>query len=224
MNIVISTEDYARHRTAALIVGCWQDGVAADLFLAELDRKLAGALTNLYPKEADLGKLNRVSVIPACGLVPAERLIVVGLGKLAEISPDRLRQAAASGLQAVRGLGVTSCSLLLPSQPQLPVAAVRLAIEGALLGNYRFDEYRAPENAGVAALTLLCPAGTDQDSAAAAVHAAQTVSRWVLYARDLVSHPGIKAVGFTGSLRGGQALCRLTEAVRRFSQQAGVSQ
>ena len=26
---------------------------------------------------------------------------------------------------------------------------------------------------------------------------------------DLVSHPGIKAVGFTGSLRGGQALCRL---------------
>jgi leucyl aminopeptidase len=74
--------------------------------------------------------------------------------------------------------------------PGLPNDSAALVVEGAVLGNYCFAEYRQAEDAGVTALTLLCPPTAAVDDLVAALRKAQIVSRWVLYARDLVSHPG----------------------------------
>jgi leucyl aminopeptidase len=134
--------------------------------------------------------LGRVSTIPGCGRLAAQRLVVVGLGKKTEITVERVRRSAAAAIQAVRSLGICECAVALQNMPGLPNDSAALVVEGAVLGNYCFAEYRQAEDTGVAALTLLCPPSTVVDDLVAALRKAQTVSRWVLYARDLVSHPG----------------------------------
>lgn len=190
MKIEVSTASSDQFCTPVLIIGCWEEVPVTDPLLIALDGALAGGITTLYPQPDRLGKLGRVAIIPTCGKLAAQRIVVVGLGQRAEITAERVRRASAAAIQAVRSMGITECAIALQLMPGVPLESPALVAEGALLGNYRFDEYRQAEDPGVAALTLLCAPATAIDDVVAEVRKAQIISRWVLYARDLVSHPG----------------------------------
>ncbi len=190
MKIEVSAENCDLFATPALIIGCWEEAPVADPLLIMLDGALAGGITTIYPQAERLGKLGRVSTIATCGRLATQRLVVVGLGKKTEITAERVRRSAAAAIQAVRSLGISECAVALQNMPELPKDSAALVVEGAVLGNYCFAEYRQAEDAGVAVLTLLCPPTTAVDDLVVALRKAETVSRWVLYARDLVSHPG----------------------------------
>ena len=190
MRIEISTAEVMQQATAALIVGCWEDDPATDPLLSALDHALGGMLLTFYPKPSRLGKHGQVSVVPTAGRLPAERLVVVGLGMKKDHSPERVRRAAGSAIQAVARLGITACAIALHCAAALPADSLPLTVEGALLGNYRFNVYRVDEEEPVSSLTVVCPKLTSTDETRALLDRISCQCRWVAYARDLVSHPG----------------------------------
>ena len=77
---------------------------------------------------------------------PAERVLLVGLGKREEFTPDTLRRAAARTLKAFEGLGLKETVLVAPKiakNGELE-GEIQALCEGLQLGAYRFERYKTP--------------------------------------------------------------------------------
>src|SRR5512143_1126239 len=67
-----------------------------------VDKALNGAITELIRNGDTRGKLNELSVLYTRGALPAARVIVVGLGAVADFNLDRVRQASAWAARRAR--------------------------------------------------------------------------------------------------------------------------
>jgi len=190
MKIEIRSETPLQHASAALVVGCFED--AQDELYAALDGALDGCLARLAASREFTGKANSSRLVYTLGKLPAERVLLVGLGKRAELSGERLRQAAGSAMQALRGARVARFSSALCQAP-LPDALEAVAT-GSLLGAYAFEWYKTKDKGerfeGFETMTLLLPGESDAEAARARVERCVAVAGGVRLARDLVSQPG----------------------------------
>ena len=118
--------------------------------------------------------------------LPVASVLTIGLGNgRDEWSADLIRRAAGA---AARALG--SAEAVVTTLAELPGAGVlAAAVEGLILGSYRFTEFRtdktAPKDPGLSKITVL---STAKDAKAQAAHAA-AVATAVATARDLVNTP-----------------------------------
>ena len=155
--------------------------------------QLPDAIAGLVEADDATGKLNdTVSLYPRGEIAPT-RLVLVGLGARDDLDSDRLRQAAATAIRAVRPFGVSSATVGVPAGLAVDPASVGEALSiGLELGAYRFLRYRTglsgSETSAVDDVDLLVDA--DVDEVAAGVAAGQAIARGVNFARDLVNTPG----------------------------------
>jgi leucyl aminopeptidase len=151
---------------------------------AGLDAATGGVVGRALEAAEFKGKKGQTVTIlaPGAGL---SRVVAVGLGKLAELTPLAAEEAGGNGIA------------LLGREPTVAVAAEALSAEqaahlalGAVLRAYRFDRYRtkekAEEKSRLAALHLLV---ADPDAAEAAWAPLPAVAEGVFLTRDLVSEP-----------------------------------
>ena len=165
----------------ALLVG---EGAQPAALAAELDRRTDGAVQRALAAARFTGKKGSSCTVlaPGAGL---SRVIVVGLGKLDDLTPHAVEEAGGSAAQALAGEPEAALATL-----ELPPEHAAAAAMGAVLRAYRFDKYRTKEKAEdkpkLTALTLLC---ADPAATAAAWAPLQAVADGVILARDLVSEP-----------------------------------
>ncbi|BCG46755.1 Cytosol aminopeptidase PepA [Citrifermentans bremense] len=189
MKIETACNDPMQHATAALVIGCFED--ASDGLFAACDQALDGYLTTLIESSEFSGKPGATLLLHSMGKLPAQRLLLVGLGKKGKISSESLRRAAGSAVGVLQGARVARFSMAL-NLCCSPPKALEAVLEGALLGSYRFELYKTREKEerfSFDAMTLLVP---EQELAEARTTAeqAEKLCRGVFLARDLVSHPG----------------------------------
>jgi leucyl aminopeptidase len=123
-------------------------------------------------------QVNRL-VVPS---LPVASVLTIGLGKPRDEWPaDVIRRAAGS---AARALGSAETAVT-----TLAALDLDAAVEGLVLGSYRFTEFRtsktAPKDSGLRKITVL---STAKDAKARAAHAA-AVATAVATARDFVNTP-----------------------------------
>ena len=190
MEITVTSGDPLKQESSALVVGCFEKELTAP-FVAEFDRMLGGCLSALYQEGEFTGKLNRTIMIHTIGRVAAQRLLLVGLGKRADLSRDRLRQAAGTAVLALRGAGVKKADSALHLAAGGGEGWLVVAIEGHILGGYSFDQYKTgnESNAVVEELTLLVTEPAVSDAARLAATESRVVCEAVTVARELVDQP-----------------------------------
>jgi leucyl aminopeptidase len=159
----------------------------------ELDRALGGHLLAAARAERFEGKPGEQLLVTTLGRLPAGRVLLLGLGEAGPATGvggglEPLRLALGAAARAARGGALVAA---LPAVPErdLPEAA-RAAVEGALLGAYRFDRYRTERKRprGLDALTLALPAAqARRREVREAVALGRSVAGAVAWARDLVN-------------------------------------
>ncbi|MBJ6724584.1 leucyl aminopeptidase [Geomesophilobacter sediminis] len=190
MKIALTCTTALDHPTPALVIGCFEDE-KNELFAA-CDARLEGCLQRLADNREFSGKLKTARLIHTLGKLPAERLLLVGLGKKGELDDERLRQAAGNAAAALRGARVATFASALHLAAGTP-GAVEACCTGFLLGSYSFEAYKTKdreERFAFDGMTLLFPDHAPLDAAQETVYRAEIVSQGVALARDLVSHPG----------------------------------
>jgi leucyl aminopeptidase len=190
MKIDVSTSNPLHFATPALVIGCYED--ATDDLFAGCDAALGGCLQRLAASREFTGKVNTTRLLHTLGKLPAERLLLVGLGKKSELDAGRLRQAAGNAVQALRVARVASFATAL-HLAAATATALEAACEGALLGGYSFDDYKTKDRDELfsfSAMTLLLPKGVAVKEGRARVGSIDSLCRGVTLARNLVSHPG----------------------------------
>ena len=194
MKIQVKKGYLAAEKSEAVITGVFEGAKKLTGAAAALDWAMGGLISGLLKSGDFTGKLHKTAA-----LYPKElnlkRIVLVGLGKEKELTPDKLRGAAAAGARAVRDLGVSG--MLLP----LDFARTGLSsehnaqtlVEGMLLGLYQFKEFKTQKNdPGDKKLTnCILLAGTDSElpGAKKGAEQAEIISQAVCLARDLVSRP-----------------------------------
>jgi leucyl aminopeptidase len=158
----------------------------AVLFVHEQQRplvpaKLAPLLRGLTAKEFQ-GRDQQTCLLRTAG----KRLLLVGLGKRAGFTPEKMRRAAGQAIKTIAGLGLTRAAWAVTPDQLAP------ATEAALLANYRFTKYKAPTDNHVAlkSLTFHLPAGADLPAARATVQRAEIIGGAANYARAIANLPG----------------------------------
>ena len=90
------------------------------------------------------GRLHEIAVVYPRVDLPLKRLVLVGLGKRADFSLDRLRGAFSKAAQQVRALRVGELATFIDWRwLNLPLdQATEAVVEGIILGLYRFNRFR----------------------------------------------------------------------------------
>lgn len=190
MKIELSTGNPLKYTTPALVLGCFED--TKDNLFTKCDSALDGYLERLIASKEFRAKTNTTHLVHTLGKLPAERLVLVGLGKKSELNDERLRQAAGNAIQVLRKARVASSATTLHIAGSTKTA-LEAVISGTILGSYSFDIYKTKdkgERFNVEGMTLLLPKDTDVKAAQAILTRAESICQGVRLARDLVSHPG----------------------------------
>jgi leucyl aminopeptidase len=190
MKINVITASLASVEGDALVVGLYADEPRPRDAVARLDRTLGGHLAEVFAAERFQGKPGQVTYVHTGGRLPARRVIVVGLGKRAELTLETVRRAASAGLRRARDLGARVVAIETLGE-RLPARARAHAVtEGAVLGAYTFDRYKRekPEKR-VEELRLVEVDGRRRRDATEGARTGEIFAEATCFARDLVNSP-----------------------------------
>ena len=192
MNISVSA---SRPSTPLLVVPV-VEGDAQDAAFAAADQALGGQLSSLLARgDVRQGFGETTLVFPASDAAGAERVLLVGLGKGADLTGERLRRAAGSAAKQAAKSRVASLAFALPASSLGGADAARAVAEGLVLGAYDFRAWKSPPADGPAPVALdeaviVITGGADEGAAAEGARVGEVVARAENLARDLGNLPG----------------------------------
>ncbi len=131
-------------------------------------------------------KLGAISIIHTHGLIPAQRILVAGLGPRHKITHESLRITSGKIAKKISEIGLDEYSLVIPNN--LPVngkITTSAIVEGAKLSLYSFDKYKKEKKSKSPNLTIL---SSDQ-KISSITSKADTVSNGVIYTREIANLP-----------------------------------
>jgi leucyl aminopeptidase len=175
-------------KSGGLAVLATEEGLAARL--AALDAATGGAASRAAEAAAFTARKGQSMTLLAPAGTGLARLVLVGLGKAAELTPLAAEEAGGTAAAAL----LQDAAAAIDAEPACatPVGAAgaaRVAL-GALLRTYRFDRYRTKEKPEdkpkLAQLTVLAE---EVAAARAAWPSLKAVAEGVFLARDLVTEP-----------------------------------
>jgi leucyl aminopeptidase len=175
-------------KSGALAVLVPEDGIEAAL--ATLDTTTEGSVSRAAAAASFKGRKGQSCTILAPAGTGLSRIVLVGLGKTADVTRHGIEEA---GGTAYAALSHDAAAALDARAACLPPIGTHGAVDAALgttLRSYRFDKYRTKEKAeDKPKLAKLVVMTDDAAAAKAAWPAAKAVANGVFLARDLASEP-----------------------------------
>ena len=155
-----------------------------------LNRRLKGHLRAQIERSKFTGAEGSALLYPSAGMLPANQILLIGIGSASESVLDSWRTAGARARKDSAAQGAEEVAVFFSPESDSEAAAAAL-IEGALLAGYQFNKYRsnAKGSAQPKFLTLFRPGLKTAGPLLRSLHQAQTVSAAVFLARDLVNEP-----------------------------------
>jgi len=188
LQIQLASTDASGAACDALVVSVCQGTVASHPTVVALDKALGGSLLEHIKAVEFEAKLDQVLDLPTLGRIKAKRLVLLGLGKPAELDAARLRASLAACVRSNSGGSIRSLHLVLP-EAELDFRAVG---EAVALGAYRFTKYFTGERKPKAELAkvLIYPArGKTSAADKKQLDLGVAIADAVAVARDAVNEP-----------------------------------
>jgi len=194
MEIKLEVGDIAKIKTAAIIVNLLEGREHLDGDIANIDKTLAGAITQLISQGEIKGKLNEVTIIYSLGRLPATRVVIAGLGKEQELSQDRVRGAVAETCRLLKQKGVDNIATIAQGAGVAGISlesAAQAVTEGALLGVYSFRKHitKEAEHGEIKQLTIVATDEIKLPIVEQGCHRGRVLAEATNLARDMVNEP-----------------------------------
>jgi leucyl aminopeptidase len=148
MEIKVVIDDITQVKTDAIMFNLFEGVGHSGGATGAVDKALDGAITRLIEQGEIKGKLCEVSIIHTLGKIPARIVAVVGLGKQADFTVDKIRKVVAHACRSLRGLNCQCVATILHGagaggiEPNIAAQAIA---EGSILGLYNFRKHITKE-------------------------------------------------------------------------------
>ncbi len=170
-----------------LALGFFEDKVDLSGDLADLDKALAGTLTELMEETEFKGKSGSSAVTRVGGGSAVRKIAIVGLGKEESLSLEAIRQGAAAIAKLAKQAKCTSVGVSLPTWNSDPSLTVQAMVEGMELAMNQDTRFKSEDGQGKNPIEQVDLLGFPNQEAA--VMRAQQICLGVILARELVSAP-----------------------------------
>ncbi len=193
MKIRVAIEDIARVDADAVVVNLFEGVKQPAGAAASIDKALNGAISSVISRGGMKGKPGEVSVLHTFGRLPAAIVAIVGLGKLQDITADRIRGATGEFCRALRKL---NCHRIATVAHGAGVAGIELATsaeaiaEGSLLGLYSFAEYKKPEYEDIEEMLIVTTEKHEAPILETAIEKGRLIAEASNLARSMINEPG----------------------------------
>ncbi len=189
MNCTIATTSPLETETPLLAVAVTTVAGELPASLADIDKAAGGALARACASGDFKGRRDETTLVyPAGG--KAQRILLVGMGKPADVTRNALRRAAAVAAKRARGLGAKQFAFTITAEARNKVSARDLGqvvAEGAAQGGWGFIDMKRPSEElrpAVEGVQLLVSAAEAKVAEAgraigAAVAEGQRLTRWL---------------------------------------------
>lgn len=191
MKLTVGSGRLAEARADVLVVERYAGEPRWGPEATRVDRALGGWIGQALAEERFEARVGETTSLHTAGRLAARRVVVVGMGARRECTAETVRRAAAAAVRRARDLGARSVAVGLLGG-RLPVRTQAQAIgEGALLGSYVFDRYKARKDEGraVETLALVAPDARSQAAAREGLRVAELTAEATAFARDLINEP-----------------------------------
>lgn len=195
MNVQVYSGSIQESEADAIILGLFE---ASELRAATrtIDQALEGAIQELVEGGDIKGKTGDVAILYPRGAIPAQRVMIVGLGPQDDFDPEAVRRMSARALRRARELGVQRAAIFLSDLHRQDYSAAtetevmaQAVTEGGKLSLYQYKGQKEQADSLPATLDLVVSG--EQDVAAAEQGAAigKAIARGVILARELTDLP-----------------------------------
>lgn len=153
----------------------------------KVDGVMGGMLLEVAREEDFEGKQGNLLLIHTHGKIPAKRVLLVGLGKISELTVADIQTTGAKIGRKAKEASAKTVAIALPKEFQ-----AQAIVEGLILGTYTFskhksEEFRREEKRIEEVILLTTP--PKLNALASGISRGETVSQAVTFARDLVNEP-----------------------------------
>jgi leucyl aminopeptidase len=195
MEFSIKSGSPEKQRTGCVVVGVF-DGRKLSASAQAIDGASRNYLSEVL-RRGDLdGKLGTTLLLHSVPQIPADRVLLVGLGREREFNEAAYRTALAAAVKALRATGASEATICL-SDVALKRRDTAWKVEQAVLavseGTYRFDRLKSkpPESKrALRKVTLHVPKRTEIAEGETAMERGQAIADGMAFAKDLGNLPG----------------------------------
>jgi len=147
----------------------------------------------------------------------AKRLLIVGLGKAAKLTPQEVRKGAGTALRFAKPRGLREIAIVAPAAEGLDAKlTVRAVTEGAVIADFDSDTYRSDrKDRRMHTVRVIAPGAFDREAAEAGLREGAIVAESQNFARAMINEPGNR---LTPTILGQRA----AETAREFGIQCEV--
>jgi leucyl aminopeptidase len=194
MKILVKKGKIAKHVSEALVIPHFEDVTELTGTVKLLDDTSGGLIREVIDHGDFEGKYLQVSIIYTRGMIPAKRIVFVGMGKKAEFTLEKMRGVFSKSAQQVRQLKLKEFSTALDfigTEEPLTDRAHAVA-EGVFLGLYEFTPFKTVDTDKSRVINEFTIIEENEDACKIIKSAAKTaeiISRAVYFTRDMVSAP-----------------------------------
>lgn len=142
INVIVRQGNITALEADALVVNLFKDVTTPHGATGAVDKALNGAIGQLIGGGDIKGNLGEVAVLYPNGLIPARRVIIVGLGEQEAFDLEAIREAAAVAIKRGRDLGAKDVATIVHGGGVggLDIAdAAQATVEGSLLALYQYE-------------------------------------------------------------------------------------
>ncbi len=195
MDINVVHGNIAEQKADAIILNLFEGVTEPGGATGAVDQALDGAIRALIAGGDFTGKLNSTTALYPRGALPAQRVVVVGLGPADKLTLDHVRTAGAVAAQKAQSLGAKHVATVAyggAGAGGLEVnRAAQAVAEGAVLGMYEYLKQAkdAEPKSALERLTLVEFDTARVATVEAGAHTGAIVAASANFARDLVNQP-----------------------------------
>ena len=207
MDIRVVAEDVTKFKGDALVVNMFEGVKTPGGATGAVDAILGGAIRKLIQAGEVTGKWGEQTLLHTSGVLLADRVLVVGLGKAEDFTLDRVRQVSAEASKHLRKIAARRIGTIVHGAGTHVGAhagaqtgtgglnaaqAAQALAEGAMLGLYRFTRYKKNDEDAreIEVLTILERDHEKVRAMSQAVRRGRLLAEATNSARDLVNEPG----------------------------------
>ncbi len=194
MKVKVSQGSIQESKADTIIVNLFEGVTTPVGATGAVDKALRGAISEIIASGDFEGKAGQVAVLYPRSTIPAQRVLVVGLGKAEEFDLEGVRRAAALAIKRAQELKAKEVATIVHGGgiAGLPITtAAQATVEGSLLTTYRYEAAKKEinEKQGVESLTIVEYSQEKVADIEQSILIGEAIAAGVALARDLVNMP-----------------------------------
>ncbi|MFC2010477.1 leucyl aminopeptidase [Chloroflexota bacterium] len=194
MEIKATAGDISEVKAGAIIVDYFEGMKRLEGDAAVIDKAMDGAVSQLISQGEIKGKPGQITLIHSLGKLPADRVVVVGLGKKKELNLDRVRGTVAQACRLLRRKNVTSVAAVALGAGVAGItteSSAQALTEGTLLGLYTFRRHitKEPEHGEIKQLDIVDANQSRVSGLEKGIEKGRILAEATNLARDMVNEP-----------------------------------